>query len=155
MQSNEIPCNINEDDAGTSPSSKLEVAESEEFSSWVRQLKHLQNLTGHALSKNQPLIITNMMHEKAHLLSSDNLAGTSKVEQMCLQALAMRSVPGGLVVEFHSDDILQQEDEEAYSSTSKSSLLPAGSVTTIPDSELPKFVSSFLLLLLFHRIIVH
>ncbi|KAL8171879.1 hypothetical protein V2J09_023683 [Rumex salicifolius] len=141
VQSDGSPCRIEEDETGTSLRSEPE-AESEEFSSWVRQLKHLYKLTEHALSKNQPLIITNMKHERNNMLYSDNLTGSSKVKHICMQALAMRSFPNGFVVEIHSDGVLIREDQEAFIYTSKSKSLVAGRVKGIPDSELPKIVAT-------------
>ncbi|KAL8159365.1 hypothetical protein V2J09_000902 [Rumex salicifolius] len=141
VQSDRSPCNLEEDDAGLPHSSNTGVI-SEEIFNWVQQLKRLHNLTEHALRKNQPLIIANTRHEKSHLLCSDNLTGTPKIEQMCLQALAMRPFPDGLIVEVHSDDNLQSQEQEICSPTKKGHLLPAeSSMSTISDSDLSKIVS--------------
>lgn len=113
----------------------------EENSAWMRQQKYLHNMTEHALRKNQPLIIVNMMHDKAHLLSAADLSGSLKVEQMCLQALSMRVFPGGLCIEVPSDKNLQEENQEACTSNSKGTSVATGVATTIPDSDLPKIVS--------------
>ncbi|KAL9234852.1 hypothetical protein vseg_009673 [Gypsophila vaccaria] len=129
-----------DEDMCTSPGRKPEV-ESEECAAWTRQQKYLHNLTDHALKKNQPLVIVNLMHEKTHLLSANDLSGTLKVEQMCLQALTMRAFPGGLTIEVPSNVNLQEENQEASTSNSKGSALATG-VATIPDSDLPKIVSA-------------
>uniref|UniRef100_A0A803L429 Chromatin assembly factor 1 subunit FAS1 n=1 Tax=Chenopodium quinoa TaxID=63459 RepID=A0A803L429_CHEQI len=114
---------------------------SEEYSSWMRQQKYLHNLTEHALRKNQPLVIVNMMHDKAHLLSAEDLTGSLKVEQMCLQALSMRVFPGGMSIEVPSDNNLREENQDACTSNSKGSTAATMVVTPIPDSDLPKIVS--------------
>ncbi|KAK9673520.1 hypothetical protein RND81_12G172700 [Saponaria officinalis] len=129
-----------DEDMHTSPGCKPE-AESEECSAWTRQQKYLHNLTEHALKKNQPLVIINLMHEKTHLLSADDLSGTFKVEQMCLQALTMRAFPGGLSIELPSNVNSQDENHEASTSNSKGSAAATG-IATIPDSDLPKIVSA-------------
>ncbi|XP_021772283.1 chromatin assembly factor 1 subunit FAS1-like [Chenopodium quinoa] len=114
---------------------------SEENSSWMRQQKYLHNLTELALRKNQPLIVVNMMHDKAHLLSPEDLTGSLKVEQMCLQALSMRVFPGGMSIEVPSDNNLREENQDACTSNSKGSTAATVVVTPIPDSDLPKIVS--------------
>ncbi|KAJ8446797.1 hypothetical protein Cgig2_016107 [Carnegiea gigantea] len=118
----------------SSPSGKPE-AEIEEYSGWIRQQKYLQKLTEHALKKNQPLIIVNLMHEKVELLSSDDLTGTLKAEQMCLQALTMRAFPGGLSIELPCDNNLPEENQEA---STPGAIRGAVSVS---DSELCEMVS--------------
>lgn len=130
-------------EAGVTPSSlgcKPEAI-SEEHSAWIRQQKYLHNLTEHALRKNQPLIIVNMIHDKAHLLLTEDLTGTLKVEQMCMQALSMRAFPGGLSIEVPSDNNSREENQEACTSNSKGSTVATGSTSTITDSDLAKMVS--------------
>ncbi|CAO2832616.1 unnamed protein product [Amaranthus hypochondriacus] len=133
------PINLEEDNS-SSLACKTEAL-SEEYTAWIRQQKYLNNLTEHALRKNQPLIIVNMMHDKEHLLSAEDLTGTLKAEQMCLQALCMRALPGGLYIEVPSDNNLLEENQEACTSNSKGSTGATGVATTIPDSDLPKIVS--------------
>ncbi|XP_074310646.1 chromatin assembly factor 1 subunit FAS1-like isoform X2 [Silene latifolia] len=125
----------------SSPSRKPE-AESEEWSAWTRQRKYLNNLTEHALKKNQPLVITNLMHEKTDLLLAKDLSDTLKVEQMCLQALSMRGFPGRLSIEVPTNVNLQEENQETSTSNSKGSeVVATGIATVIQDSDLPKIVS--------------
>ncbi|KAJ0014074.1 hypothetical protein Pint_19545 [Pistacia integerrima] len=123
----------------SSPSCKQEL-ENEESCALVRQQKYLHNLTEHALRKNQPLIILNLMHEKAPLLMAENLSGTSKMEQTCLQALSMRAFADGILVEITVDS-KSDEDQEACLSNVKGSTITVSTVTTIPESDLPAVVS--------------
>ncbi|GAB4835416.1 hypothetical protein Ancab_000324 [Ancistrocladus abbreviatus] len=105
------------DDARSPPSCKAE-AEWQENSAWFRQQKYLHNLTEHALHKNQPLIIKNLLHEREPFLSNEDLT------------------------EVPSDNILTAEDEEAQIPDSEGNRMPAGTAATIPDSDLPKIVST-------------
>ncbi|KAK3199055.1 hypothetical protein Dsin_022470 [Dipteronia sinensis] len=122
-----------------SQSSKQEL-ESVESCALLRQQKHLHNLTEHALRKNHPLIVLNLMHEKNPLLTAENLSGTSKMEQTCLQALSMRAFHGDLVIEISIDGV-EDEDQEACLSNSRSSTTPVPTVSAILDSDLPTIVS--------------
>ncbi|KAH9622774.1 hypothetical protein KSS87_007370 [Heliosperma pusillum] len=124
----------------SSPSLKPE-AESEECSAWYQQQKYLNNLTEHALRKNQPLVITNLMHEKTHLLLAEDLSGTLKVDQMCLQALSMRAFPGRSSVEVPTNVNLQEENQETSTSNSTGSEVATEISSIIQDSDLPKIVS--------------
>ncbi|GAB4855901.1 hypothetical protein Ancab_024541 [Ancistrocladus abbreviatus] len=123
---------LDADDGRSSPSCKPE-AECVEYTAWIQQQKYLHNLTEHALHRNQPLIISNLKHEKASFFSKEELA--VKLEQMCLQALAMHVCPGALPVEVPSDNVLP---EEYQIPSSKGNSVPAGAAATIPDSDLPK-----------------
>lgn len=130
---------IDNEGADSSPSSKDDV-ESEEFCALLRQQKYLNNLTEHALRKNQPLIIPNLIYDKEFLLLGHNLSGTPKLEQMCLQALSMCIIPGSSYIEI-SMDKMQDEDQEACISTGKGDTVPISDVAAIPDSDLPIIVS--------------
>ncbi|KAH9620580.1 hypothetical protein KSS87_015807 [Heliosperma pusillum] len=123
----------------SSTSHKAE-AESEECSSWTRQQKYLRNLTENALKKNQPLVIINLMHEKTDLLSAEDLSGTLKVEQMCLQALCILAFPGGPCIEVPYVN-LHEENHDVASSNSKACTTASTVASTIPDSDLPNIVS--------------
>lgn len=122
-----------------SPSCKQD-SESEKISALLWQQKYLGNLTERALQKNQPLIISNLMHEKASLLIAQDLSGTPKLEQMCLQALSMHVFPGGSLLEILVDG-MQEEDPEVCLSNSKCIIKPSSVVTVIPESDLPAIVS--------------
>ena len=129
------------EEARSSPGCGAE-SESEEFCVLLRQQKHLHNLTERALRKNQPLIILNLMHEKVPLLMAEDLSGTPKLEQMCLQALSMCAFNGGPLIEISVTNDIQDDDQEACLSNSKGNAttpLPAG--MAISDSDLPKIVS--------------
>lgn len=107
----------------------------------LRKQKYLRNLTEHALRKNQPLIISNLMHEKASLLSADNLTGVNKLEQMCLQALSICVFPCGVPVEISITNDAEEEDLEGCTSNSKASTSNLSSRAAISDSDLPLIVS--------------
>ncbi|KAK6144935.1 hypothetical protein DH2020_021755 [Rehmannia glutinosa] len=113
--------------------------QSEEFCTLLRQQKYLNNLTEHALKKNQPLIILNLMHEKTTLLSAEELTGTEKLERMCLQALSVCHLPGFSDIEISVHDDVVDEDNEA--SSNKSSATPLATAAAILDSELPHIIS--------------
>lgn len=114
---------------------------SEEFCSLLRQQKYLNNITEHALRKNQPLIILNLMHQKAALLMAENLSSTLKLEQTCLQALSMRVFPDGPSVGI-SIESMQDENQEPCPSGGKCSTTPISSVNAIqPKLDLPTVVS--------------
>ncbi|KAI3762306.1 hypothetical protein L1987_52731 [Smallanthus sonchifolius] len=120
------------EDAKNSPN--CAQIETEELSILFKQIKHLNTLTGHALRKNKPLLILNLMHEKSK--------STSESEQMCLRALSIRAFPVGLSVEILAGVDTQEEILEDCPSSSKSSGLPVASGTiSISDSDLPEFVS--------------
>ncbi|CBI18795.3 unnamed protein product, partial [Vitis vinifera] len=129
------------EEARSSPGCRTEF-ESEEFCVLLRQQKHLHNLTERALRKNQPLIILNLMHEKIPLLMAEDLSGTPKLEQMCLQALSMCAFPGGPLIEISVTNDLQDEDKEACLSNSRSSTTPVSTGMAIVDSDLPKIVAT-------------
>ncbi|KAM1251322.1 hypothetical protein FF1_033821 [Malus domestica] len=114
--------------------------ESEKFSILLRQQKYLGNLTERALQKNQPLIISNMAHDKVSLLKADDLNGTLKLEQMCLQALSIHVFPGRSPVEISVDGI-QEDDQEVCLSIGNRCSKSTSSVTVIPESDLPAIVS--------------
>ncbi|KAK8546550.1 hypothetical protein V6N13_067759 [Hibiscus sabdariffa] len=115
--------------------------QNEEFGALLRQQKYLNSLTEHALRKNQPLIILNLLHEKASLQMVEDLNGTPKLEQTCLQALSMRAYPFGSSVEISIDSV-EQGNQEACMSSGKAGATPALSVVPIPDSDLPLIVST-------------
>ncbi|XP_039034814.1 chromatin assembly factor 1 subunit FAS1-like [Hibiscus syriacus] len=111
--------------------------QNEEFGALLRQQKYLNNLTEHALQKNQPLIILNLLHEKASLLMAEDLNGTPKLEQTCLQALSMQVYPFGPSVEI-SIDSMEHDNQEACTSSGKAGATPA----LILNSDLPLIVST-------------
>ncbi|KAL3833932.1 hypothetical protein ACJIZ3_008668 [Penstemon smallii] len=114
------------------PDSKNQV-HSEEFCTLLRQQNYLNNLTEHALKKNQPLIILNLVHEKTTSLSAEELCGTEKLERMCLQTLSIRPFLGLPNVEISIPNKTVDEDLEASSSKS--------STTSVPDSYLPQIIT--------------
>ncbi|KAH1044659.1 hypothetical protein AAZX31_09G227000 [Glycine max] len=125
--------------ADSSPSCKNDI-EIEEFCALLRQQKYLNNLTEHALRKNQPLIISNLINDK-DLSSDHNISGTPKLEQMCLQVLSMYVIPGISCIEI-SEDKMQDEDQEVCLSTGKGVASLISGVAVIPDSDLPIIVTT-------------
>ncbi|KAF4376820.1 hypothetical protein F8388_025691 [Cannabis sativa] len=115
--------------------------ENEEFRALLRQQKYLSNLTDHALRKNQPLIITNLMHEKNSLLTAEDLTGTPRMEQMCLQVLSLRLFPGGSPVEISLENA-EDNDLEASPSSGKGRTTPTPTVVALSDSDMRTFVST-------------
>ncbi|KAF6156109.1 hypothetical protein GIB67_024079 [Kingdonia uniflora] len=129
-----------DDDVRSSPKCKQDL-EGEEFRVLLRQQKYISNLTDHALQKNQPFIISNLMHEKALLLTSEGLNGTPKIEQLCLQALSIRAFPVGPPIEISIDCSTQKgEDQDVNHSQSKGSAIPKAPAADILATDLPKIV---------------
>lgn len=116
--------------------------ESEEMCVLLRQQKCLHNMTERALRKNQPLIISNLMHENASLSMIEELTDIQKLEQMCLQALSMRIFSGGPSIEITIDYYHQEEDLENCTSNNKGCTTSAATPLAILDSDLPEIVSS-------------
>ncbi|XP_059307532.1 chromatin assembly factor 1 subunit FAS1 [Lycium ferocissimum] len=122
-------------------SSSAQEVPGEEFAKLLRQQKYLHNLTEQALRKNKPLIILNLMHEKAPLISADELTGNEKVEQMCLGALAICSFPGHSSIPISTCNDEVEGDSEACPSGSKSSSPQMASSAALTDSDLHQVVS--------------
>lgn len=117
--------------------------ETEEFCALLRQQKYLNNLTEHALRKNNPVIIANFVYDKELSLLDHSINGTPKQEQMCLQALRMYTIPGGSYIELElSTDKMQEEDQEASPSTGKGAATPLPDLAAIPDTDLPIIVTT-------------
>lgn len=127
------------DEASSSPPDQC--AEVEEFRALLRQQKVLNTLTEQALRKSQPLVISNLTHEKAELLTAGDLKGTSKIEQLCLQVLSMRICPGGATIDLPVIDSSSANAEETNQLNVKSS--PAAA-SAIPDTDLAEIVSNHL-----------
>ncbi|XP_031105672.1 chromatin assembly factor 1 subunit FAS1 [Ipomoea triloba] len=125
-------------ETNVSPSLKQEV-QTEEFSV-LRQQKYLNNLTEHALKKNQPLVILNFMHEKASILLDEDVTGNDKVEQTCMHALRMCSFPGQPSIEISCYD-MDEEVQEAGPSNSKMVAPSQVATPALQDSDLPQVVS--------------
>ncbi|KAL6501069.1 hypothetical protein OROHE_025266 [Orobanche hederae] len=120
------------------PNSEQQV-QSEEFCPLLRQQKYLNNLTEHALKKNQPLIILNLMHEKTTLLSAEELTGVQKIERQCLEALSIRPLPGFPDIEISiQSDLVDNENETLCN---KSSTTTPTTGAAIVDSDLPQIIS--------------
>lgn len=129
------------DEVRSSPSCKQDV-DNEEFRLLFRQQLNLHNYTEQALRKNQPLIIVNLMHNKASMFSTEEFSGIQKVEHTCLQALSLRAFPSGPLIEISKVDNTQDNDREASSSISKAGSTQVSAIAAIPDSDLCKVVST-------------
>lgn len=128
------------DEAITS-SSSCKPVECEELSVLFRQLKHLHNLTAHALQRGRPLVISNLRHEKSLLMSTKGLSDASQPEQTCLLSLSMRAFPGYPSVEISVDEVGQEENLEPSPSSNKGNTPSMAAAGTILDSDLPLIVS--------------
>lgn len=129
-------------DEANSSSGSQQSLESKEFSALLRQQKYLNNVTEHALRRSQPLIILNLLHEKDYLLNAEDLAGTSRMEQMCLQALSMRIFPGGPPTAISLDNE-QDHYQEACQSSGKICTTSGSTLIAVPDLDLPTLVSLY------------
>ncbi|KAL1532830.1 chromatin assembly factor 1 subunit FAS1-like [Salvia divinorum] len=118
-----------------------EQVQSEEFCSLLRQQKYLNNMTEHALRKNQPLIILNLTHEKTTLSSAEELSGLEKLEKMCLEALCICPLPDFPTAEISIRNNEVDEDLEPLSNKSSSTPPSTAAATTIPDSVMPQIIS--------------
>ncbi|KAG1363677.1 chromatin assembly factor 1 subunit FAS1 [Cocos nucifera] len=127
-----------EGEAKSSPSVKSDV-ESEEFRALLQQQKILHNLTEKALRKGQPLVISNLMHEKAELMMAEYLTGASKLEQICLQALSMQVFPGGSIVDLSASHG-QSDEDPVLCQSSRNITSPTATAAVIQGSDLPEFV---------------
>ncbi|XP_010927904.1 chromatin assembly factor 1 subunit FAS1 isoform X2 [Elaeis guineensis] len=127
-----------EDEAKSPPSVKSDV-ESEEFRALLQQQKILHNLTEKALRKGQPLVISNLMHEKAELMMAEDLTGASKLEQICLQALCMQAFPGGSMVDLSASHSPSDEDP-VLGISSRNITTPTATAAVIQGSDLREFV---------------
>lgn len=129
-----------EDEAKSLPSVKSDV-ESEDFRTFLQQQKILHNLTEKALRKSQPLVISNLMHEKAELMMAEDLTGASKLEQLCLQALCMQAFPGGSMVDLSANHSPSDEDL-VLCQPGRNITTPPATAVVISGSDLPEFVSA-------------
>ena len=82
------------------------------------------------------------MHEKASLLMTEEIDGTPKLEQMCLQALSMRLFPGRPTIEISIDINLREEDQNTCTTNSKDCTIPVAPAPALSDSDLPQIVST-------------
>ncbi|GER43208.1 chromatin assembly factor 1 [Striga asiatica] len=122
------------------PLNSEQQIQSEEFRTLLRQQKYLSNVTDHALRKNCPLIIMNLMHQKTTLLSADELTGTDKLERMCLQSLSIRPLSGlpQVDISIHCDVVV--EENEAFHDTPITTPPPVTSAAIL-ESDLPQIIS--------------
>ncbi|XP_004492868.1 chromatin assembly factor 1 subunit FAS1 [Cicer arietinum] len=139
-QLDKLETDVSLEEADSSNCSKDDL-ETEEFCALLRQQKYLNNLTEHALRKNNPVIIPNFVHDNEVLVLDHNISGTPKQEQMCLQALSMYTIPGSSYIEL-STDKMQDEDQESSPSTGKGVATPPSDLVAIQDSDLPLIVTT-------------
>ncbi|XP_073125630.1 chromatin assembly factor 1 subunit FAS1 isoform X2 [Henckelia pumila] len=137
MQDDEMESDEYYEEVRNVPSSEQPV-QSEEFVTMLHQQKYLNNLTEHALKKNQPLIILNLMHEKTVLFSDEELSGVEKLERMCLQTLSVRPIPGLPSVDITNESEAVAEDLEK--SSSKTSVTTLGTGVALQDADLPQII---------------
>ncbi|OMO82542.1 Chromatin assembly factor 1 subunit A [Corchorus olitorius] len=140
VQVDRMQTDVQVDESISSPTHEQDRL-NEEFCALLRQQNYLNNLTEHALRKNQPLIILNLLHDKTSLLMAEDVSGTPKLEQTFLQALSMRACPGGSPVEISIVNAVDDNEEDCPSS-GKPSTTPLLNVAPIADSDLPLIVST-------------
>uniref|UniRef100_A0A0E0JS53 Chromatin assembly factor 1 subunit FAS1 n=1 Tax=Oryza punctata TaxID=4537 RepID=A0A0E0JS53_ORYPU len=128
---------LDDKDEEASSSPPDQCAEVEEFRALLRQQKVLNTLTEQALRKSQPLVISNLTHEKTELLTAGDLKGTAKIEQLCLQVLSMRICPVGAAIDVPVIDSSSANAEESNQLNVKSN--PAAA-SAIPDTDLAEMV---------------
>ncbi|KAK1287712.1 Chromatin assembly factor 1 subunit FSM [Acorus calamus] len=120
-----------------------EDVESEEFRALFQQQKYLNDWTERALRKSEPLIISNLRHEKASFLKSEEVSGQLKRDQLCLLALSIHVFPGGSPIEISMDDDTSNDDVEVMSSSGgKNSCSPQAAAPVISELDLPEVVHS-------------
>ncbi|CAL9098355.1 unnamed protein product [Musa textilis] len=134
IETSEFP----DDEAKVSQCCKLEV-DNEEFKTLLQQQKILCTFTEKALRKSQPLVISNLSHEKIELLSAEDLNGKAKVEQVCLQALCMRAIPGGAIVDIFTNPSTSYEDQQVPLAPEESAA-QAATAPVVSDKDLPEYV---------------
>ncbi|KAK7269055.1 hypothetical protein RIF29_21770 [Crotalaria pallida] len=130
---------IDSEQGQSSPSCKDDV-ETEEFCALLRQQKDLSNLTEHALERNRPLIISNLMHEHDKELDH-SFNSTPNSKQMCLQSLSMLIISASSFIEITAGK-MPDEDQEACISTGKGAAAPISDVDVMLDSNLPLIVAT-------------
>ncbi|RZS22288.1 hypothetical protein BHM03_00055040 [Ensete ventricosum] len=135
IETSEFP----DDEAKVSQCCKLED-DNEEFRTLLQQQKILCTFTEKALRKSQPLVISNLGHEKIELLSAEDLTGKAKVEQVCLQALCMRAIPGGAIVDIFTNPSTSYEDQQVHLAPEESAA-QAATAPVVSDKDLPEYVS--------------
>ncbi|KAL5221591.1 hypothetical protein ABZP36_026304 [Zizania latifolia] len=128
-----------EEAASSAPGQCTEV---EEFRALLRQQKVLNTLTEQALRKSQPLVISNITHEKAELLAAGDLKGTAKIEQLCLQVLSMRICPGGATFDAPVIDSSSASAQETDQLNLKSSPAAASAIQDMDLAEIVKVIRS-------------
>ncbi|CAL9197375.1 chromatin assembly factor 1 subunit FAS1-like [Musa acuminata AAA Group] len=133
IETSEFP----DDEAKVSECCKLEV-DNEEFRTLLQQHKILCTFTERALRKSQPLVISNLSHEKIKLLSAEDLNGKAKVEQVCLQALCMRAIPGGAIVDIFTNPSTSYEDQQVPLAPEESAA-QAATAPVVSDKDLPEY----------------
>ncbi|CAI0448453.1 unnamed protein product [Linum tenue] len=140
VQIDRMDIDISVDEAKSSPSSTQD-SESVEFYTLLQQQKHLSNLTESALKKNLPYFILNLIHEKDMSLGHADVSGISKLEDMCLRGLSMRSFPGGQPIEI-SIETVEAEEESACLSNAKGNLKPVSCTMSrsLQESDMPAVI---------------
>lgn len=135
----EIPADCTENEVKSSSTCKLET-DNVEPTKLLWQQKVLFDLTEKALRKNQPLVISNLNHEKSELRITEDLSGTAKVEQICLQALRMEPFPGGPIIIDISTTPSTLNEVQQVSESSQETSIQAGTSEAISELDLPEFV---------------
>ncbi|KAG6516883.1 hypothetical protein ZIOFF_020256 [Zingiber officinale] len=130
------PTDCTENEVKNSSTCKLET---DDVAKLLWQQKVLFNLTEKALRKSQPLVISNLNHELSELRITEELSGTAKIEQICLQALCMVAFPGCPIIYVSPNPSTLNEVQQVSESSQETSTQP-GTSEVISELDLPEFV---------------
>ncbi|XP_031477923.1 chromatin assembly factor 1 subunit FAS1 [Nymphaea colorata] len=134
----ELELDNSEDESKISTTRKIE-AERGDINALLKQQKYLSGLTDHALGKNQPLIILNLMHEKDVLMTAE-VNGTQRLEQICLQALSMRPMTEGISIDITTN--WERCEDTCTPNMLGNNNNYAAVANSLQESDLPEIVSS-------------
>lgn len=96
----------------------------------------LRRATEHALSRQRPVVISNLDHSKLDLLKAEDITA----EKLCLQALCMEKYPSGPIIDVPVDVKMTMKDQEFCQSNKKIPRTPVPS-KSLSDSDMAEFVS--------------
>ncbi|XP_074566494.1 chromatin assembly factor 1 subunit FSM [Curcuma longa] len=132
----EAPTDCTDNEVKSSSTCKLET---DNAAKMLRQQKFLFNSTEKALRKNQPLVISNLNHEKSEPRITEELSGTAKIEQIFLQALCLEPFSGGPIIDISTSPSTLNEVQQVSESSQETSI-QTGTSEAISESDLPEFV---------------
>ncbi|KAF8776316.1 hypothetical protein HU200_003635 [Digitaria exilis] len=99
-------------------------------------MQFLRRATERALSRERPVVISNLDHSKRDLLKAED----ATAEKLCLQALCMKKYSSGPIIDVPVDVKMTMKDQEFCQSNKKIPRTPVPS-KSLSDSDMPEFVS--------------